>query len=635
MKPSLFIGSSSEAVKKGIMDMFIEQLHDFCQPNAWNVVFKINDVTIDALIRESKKSDFALFIFAKDDDIESRGKLSKITRDNVILEAGIFIGELGRERVFLLMEKEVKMPTDLLGITLGEFDCSSSESVFQASVRSEVKKISEKIEEIKTRNKYSEWGLPEISIFGLEPVILAEYERVKGNYRNIQKFSENKSVIKEPLNFNSNIFCIKAYVGGLAGVKRKYLTTTSLNSAFWTQRNVADVMAANAEMSKTIKENKGVIKRLFILDKPLDDHIQLLTDQIVSLRRKDLSEEINRIRDELRQLGSSIQSQIEDGVRVKFLYDSNSQHIKLPAEMNYNPGDAEIAIYDDYRMDIFTSGTKGEIIEVKSYTELTKNFNLYHSEAEKYFNTLWDNSSEIKEAIDKIQKAVRRALVKIDYKPHWLSYYEQDSDESDRDLKILEKGRVIEWLKASGLWGKALSLLDVGTCTGRYLIELSDAIVPQGEITGIDDDQDCVDFSTNKLKRLDPADSRVNIYRQDFIASQLTSEVEKTKPFSIITCMLGTISHFNNENTNELNLAMERFSQLIDSNGNIFIGSWSDGAVTSGNFLSIYSDIDKKYLAKCTPNKKEILKYVSKHGLKIVDEALISGRIDLYHIKKS
>jgi len=38
-------------------------------------------------------------------------------RDNVLLEFGLFIGALGRQRAYPLATSDVKLPTDVLGLT--------------------------------------------------------------------------------------------------------------------------------------------------------------------------------------------------------------------------------------------------------------------------------------------------------------------------------------------------------------------------------------------------------------------------------------------------------------------------------------------------------------------------------------
>jgi predicted nucleotide-binding protein len=42
-----------------------------------------------------------------------------VPRDNVVFELGLFIGALGRRRVFVVIPRgaEIKIPTDLLGLT--------------------------------------------------------------------------------------------------------------------------------------------------------------------------------------------------------------------------------------------------------------------------------------------------------------------------------------------------------------------------------------------------------------------------------------------------------------------------------------------------------------------------------------
>jgi CRP/FNR family cyclic AMP-dependent transcriptional regulator len=82
-------------------------------------VFRITHYTLENIEREIDNSDFAIAIAHSDDLLDSRGKAWPAPRDNVIFELGLFMGRLGRARAILMepREKEVKLPSDLSGIT--------------------------------------------------------------------------------------------------------------------------------------------------------------------------------------------------------------------------------------------------------------------------------------------------------------------------------------------------------------------------------------------------------------------------------------------------------------------------------------------------------------------------------------
>ena len=82
-------------------------------------VFKASSYAIESLERAVDASDFAIVIVQPDDLTNIRGEAKAVPRDNIIFELGFFIGCLGRKRTLLLepCDKEVKLPTDLAGLT--------------------------------------------------------------------------------------------------------------------------------------------------------------------------------------------------------------------------------------------------------------------------------------------------------------------------------------------------------------------------------------------------------------------------------------------------------------------------------------------------------------------------------------
>ncbi|WP_057937896.1 TIR domain-containing protein [Algoriphagus resistens] len=69
--------------------------------------------------------DFAVAIWTGDDRgslDQHREELKKRARQNVIFETGFFFGKLGREKVIVLYEKDVEIPSDYLGVTYVSFE---------------------------------------------------------------------------------------------------------------------------------------------------------------------------------------------------------------------------------------------------------------------------------------------------------------------------------------------------------------------------------------------------------------------------------------------------------------------------------------------------------------------------------
>lgn len=81
-------------------------------------MFGPSRIPLEDLIRQTREADFALFVFGPDDKIASRYQEHAAPRDNVIFEMGLFLGRLGRDRVFMVKDHDVdlKIPTDLVGL---------------------------------------------------------------------------------------------------------------------------------------------------------------------------------------------------------------------------------------------------------------------------------------------------------------------------------------------------------------------------------------------------------------------------------------------------------------------------------------------------------------------------------------
>jgi len=149
-KPIIFIGSSSEqfevadAIKTGIQG-------DSIKVKTWkdSDVFNPSHTAIESLVKEAHQADFAILLASPDDIVKIRGRKHYVPRDNILFEIGLFMGRIGRERTFIILSKgrkntkmnllgaiwlfltarDIKLPTDLLGVNLRYFTPNDESSI--------------------------------------------------------------------------------------------------------------------------------------------------------------------------------------------------------------------------------------------------------------------------------------------------------------------------------------------------------------------------------------------------------------------------------------------------------------------------------------------------------------------------
>lgn len=120
--PRVFVASSGEALR---LAKAIQQNLKGAEVRLWSQgAFTVSENVIDELGRNLKHSDFGVFVLAADDEAKIRGQKKQVVRDNVVLELGMFIGYLGKERSFIVSPQgaNLRLPTDLVGVVTANYD---------------------------------------------------------------------------------------------------------------------------------------------------------------------------------------------------------------------------------------------------------------------------------------------------------------------------------------------------------------------------------------------------------------------------------------------------------------------------------------------------------------------------------
>ena len=123
MRRRLFIGSSgknlhiAELIKNRIDAVCSEWLD--VQVWASSDVFELGKGTLESLVKASHEYDYGVFVAAKDDMLWKKWIPRWRARDNVLFEAGLFLGSLGLNRAFMVTN--VSLPSDFDGVTTIRF----------------------------------------------------------------------------------------------------------------------------------------------------------------------------------------------------------------------------------------------------------------------------------------------------------------------------------------------------------------------------------------------------------------------------------------------------------------------------------------------------------------------------------
>ncbi|WP_026714128.1 CBASS system CD-NTase-associated NAD(+) hydrolase Cap12 [Flavobacterium daejeonense] len=145
MKTRIFIGSSKEGLE--IAEYIKLQLGTKYECYLWtDDIFKFNESFLYTLLKEASLFDFGILVATKDDLSTIRDKSFDTPRDNVIFEFGLFLGRLGPSRAFVIQESGAKLPTDLLGITVPQFE-KTIPLANSTSLNNEIERISKTIDE--------------------------------------------------------------------------------------------------------------------------------------------------------------------------------------------------------------------------------------------------------------------------------------------------------------------------------------------------------------------------------------------------------------------------------------------------------------------------------------------------------
>jgi hypothetical protein len=163
MKSKVFIGSAVEALDVAYATQ--DNLAHTAETTVWDQdIFKLSTTSLESLLKILKRVDFAIFIFSPNDVASIRDTTSTIVRDNVLYELGLFTGHLGIERCFIIKPMNsvnFHIATDLMGLTLAEYDSKREDQNLRAALGPACNKIRQAI---KAKGRFSfeeEWLINE------------------------------------------------------------------------------------------------------------------------------------------------------------------------------------------------------------------------------------------------------------------------------------------------------------------------------------------------------------------------------------------------------------------------------------------------------------------------------------------
>lgn len=195
------------------------------------------------------------------------------------------------------------------------------------------------------------------------------------------------------------------------------------------------------------------------------------------------------------------------------------------------------------------------------------------------------------------------------YDESWYRNY-AESPVLDSIKKYLEYDAALELLQQLPHCGPSL---DVGTATGRYLL----ACHRWGYIAyGIDISPAAIDISRHHLKAASVDSERA--IQMDVCNMQFPD-----RTFNLVTCMMGTFTHFSNPEA-----ALSELFRVMTPGGHLLLSNWQPKA-DPVDFLHVNSGAHNDFLACHSPHMDQLVATVLRMNFvseKHADAVFLSGK---------
>jgi hypothetical protein len=179
-RPRIFIGSSTSGLT------YAEALHarldEKCESTVWNHnVFHASKSTLNNLTDQAREVDFAALVLTPDDLVVKEGEQNPVARDNVLFEAGLFMGTLGQEQTFLVCSRDraMTLPTDLAGITQARWGDRSDDN-WDAALSVPARQILQAMKRVRERTATTEVVFDGRHRFDIGAWSVEEWDRAEG-----------------------------------------------------------------------------------------------------------------------------------------------------------------------------------------------------------------------------------------------------------------------------------------------------------------------------------------------------------------------------------------------------------------------------------------------------------------------
>jgi hypothetical protein len=125
-------------------------LSDVADVLLWDNAFDAGTWLLGGILGRAQQSDFGIFVIREDDTADIKGTKYTTVRDNVLFEAGVFMGTLGPDRTILLWPSaraRLRLPTDLEGLIRETYTPSQSPQT-KTDIKSALVSIRRRVESL-------------------------------------------------------------------------------------------------------------------------------------------------------------------------------------------------------------------------------------------------------------------------------------------------------------------------------------------------------------------------------------------------------------------------------------------------------------------------------------------------------